>query len=51
MDHYKKIFKDEFDAELFIRLIDVFNTMAIDQADYANQEEHNFVGKFVELIA
>ena len=51
IDHYKRIFKDEFDAELFVAMVDVFNVIAVDTQEYANPEEHNFTGRLIEHIA
>ena len=50
IEHYRKIFTNEFDSELLIAIIQTFRDQVILNENFNNEEEQNFIFDFLEII-
>ena len=49
--HLESIFKQEFDPEVFLAIIDTFTLQVVNNPAFNNAEEQTFVAKFIILIS
>ena len=50
-EHYKAIIVNEFDAEVFLTIVDTFQKQVIDNMAFSIREEQLFIAKFMTLLA
>ena len=48
--HYKKVFTGEFDAELLLRIIQVFQEQVLNNAEFNNEVEQIFLYEFLTVV-
>ena len=50
-EHYSTIFVSEFDAEVYLCIVDTFQKQVIDNTAFSNKDEQIFIAKFLTLIS
>ena len=50
LSHYSQIFVTEFDAEVFLCIIDTFNVQVLDNEKFKTVDELTFIANFLTII-
>ncbi|CDW74897.1 atp12-domain-containing protein [Stylonychia lemnae] len=50
LDHYRKIFTNDFDSELLILIIQTFKEQVFSNDSFNTEDEQNFIYEFLEII-